>query len=282
MSDGQSRAASGTARSVAYLRAAHMVIDGKPPILDDSVIERLLGADARALILSRADHLQAPNMRGLRSHVVLRSRVAEDALADDAARGSRQYVILGAGLDTFAWRQPAWAAGLSVIEVDHPASQAEKQAMLAGAGLQIPKNLRFAAIDFESETLGQGLVRNGVDISKQASFSWLGVTMYLTRDAIDQVLETTAAFPPGSTITLTFAQPRADDEFGAWLAGRAAEAGEPWLSYFTPEEMEQTLRRAGYARIDFLGRDEATRRYYEGRSDGLVAPRRVSIVTATV
>jgi methyltransferase (TIGR00027 family) len=279
---GAPRAASSTARGVALLRAAHLVIDGKPPVLNDTVVARLLGGDIEAQIHARAAELQAPTVRGLRSHVVLRSRFAEDALRDAVADGAEQYVPLGAGLDTFAYRQP-WAHRLTIIEVDHPASQAAKRAALAAAGIEIPPNVRFADVDFERETLSHGLARCGVETAKRTFFSWLGVTMYLTRDAIEATLRTVLAFPRRSEIVFTFAPPNPDTgSAAAKIAEGAASAGEPWISYFTPEEVGAMLRSLGFSDASFLSREEAVRRYYANRTDGFAAPRRVSIVTARV
>lgn len=277
------RAASRTARGVAALRAAHLLIDGEPPVLNDTVVARLLDEEIVAQIRARADELQTPAMRGLRSHVVLRSRFAEDALGTAVENGAEQYVLLGAGLDTFAYRQPAWARSLAIVEVDHPASQGAKCAALAAAGIEIPANLRFAGIDFERETLAAGLARAGVDTAKHTFFSWLGVTMYLTRDAIEATLRAVLTFPKGSEIVFTFAQPNPDAESpGAKLAEGAASLGEPWISYFTPDDVGTMLRSLGFSDARFLSREEAVRRYYAGRADGLPAPRRVSIVIATV
>src|SRR3954452_2098755 len=280
---GAPRAASGTARGVAVLRAAHLVIDGTPPVLDDTVVARLLGGDVEAQIRARADELQTPTLRGLRSHVVLRSRFAEDALKDAAMDGVEQYVPLGAGLDTFAYRQPSWAHRLTIVEVDHPASQAAKRAALAAAGIEIPPNVRFADVDFERETLSHGLARCGADMAKRTFFSWLGVTQYLTRDAIEATLRTVLSFPKGSALVSTFVRPNPDPaSAAAKLAESAASAGEPWISYFTPEEVGAMLRSLGFSDARFLSREEAERRYYANRTDGFAVPRRVSIVTASV
>jgi methyltransferase (TIGR00027 family) len=281
--DAPPRTASATARSVAVLRAAHRIIDGEPALLDDTIIARLIGGDLDAQIRARIDELQTPLVRGLRSHVLLRSRFAEDSLEHAVTNGAGQYILLGAGLDTFAYRQPAWAAGLAIVEVDHPASQAAKRTALAAARIEIPANVSFAPVDFERETLTEGLVRGGVDLAKRSFFSWLGVTMYLTRAAIEQTLRTVLAFPNGSEIVFTFAQPSSDSASPSHqLAAGAASVGEPWISYFAPGDVETMLRSLGFARARFLTRDEAVRRYYAGRSDGLVAPQRVSIVSATV
>lgn len=280
---GAPRAASGTALWVAVLRAAHLVIDGTPAVLSDTVAARLLGGSIEAQIRARADELQTPDSRGLRSTVVLRSRFAEDSLMDAVAEGVEQYVLLGAGLDTFAYRQPPWARRLTIIEVDHPASQAAKRASLAEAGIEIPPNVRFADIDFERETLSHGLARCGVDTAKRTFFSWLGVTMYLTRDAIEATLRTVLSFPKRSAVVFTFVQPNPDPASGAArLAAGSASGGEPWISYFTPDEVEAMLRSLGFSDASFLAREEAERRYYANRTDGFAVPPRVSIVTASV
>src|SRR3569833_2473723 len=175
------RSASMTARGVAMLRAAHQLIDAPPPILDDPVIVRLLGPDAEARIRSEVERAQSAPARGIRSHVKLHSRYTEDRLHAAVGRGVDQYVLLGAGLDTFAYRQPHWARSLTIIEVDHPSSQADKRRLLATAGVDVPSNVRYADVDFEHETLADGLRRAGVDFQRPTFFSWLGVTMSLTR-----------------------------------------------------------------------------------------------------
>jgi methyltransferase (TIGR00027 family) len=276
------RAASSTAFGVAVLRAAHQIIDGPPPILDDSVVGRLLGPEIEQRIRGESEQLQTPMARGLRSHVVLRSRFAEDSLAAAVARGTRQYLLLGAGLDTFAYRQPAWARDITIVEVDQPANQAQKRAMLAAATVPVPPNVRYADIDFERESLADGLTRHGVDMSIPTFFSWLGVTMYLQRNAIVGVLRTVASFPHGLEIVLTFAQPAEEGDGVATFADRAAAAGEPWVSYFRPREIEELLLENGFAAVRFLTRTDAIARYYAVRPDGLQPPSRVSIALATV
>lgn len=273
------RAASGTAHGVAVMRAAHVIVDGKPPVLNDTVAVRLLGGNMEAQIRAHADDLQTPASLGLRSHVVLRSRFAEDTLMDAVADGIEQYVLLGAGLDTFAYRQPAWAHRLTIIEVDHPGTQAAKRAALAAAGIEIPPNVRFADIDFERETLAHGLARCGVNTAKPTFFSWLGVTMYLTREAIEATLRTVLSFPKRSEIVFTYAH---TDSAASKLATGSASAGEPWLSYFTPDEFGAMLRSLGFSDASFLSREEAERRYYANRTDGFPAPPRVTIGTARV
>jgi methyltransferase (TIGR00027 family) len=271
-----------TAVGVAWLRAAHQIIDAEPRILDDPVIVPLLGPEVARLLHEHPERAQTPGARALRSHVVLRSRYAEDELRAAVERGVRQYVVLGAGLDTFAYRQPAWAAPLRIFEIDQPASQRSKRERLDAAHIVIPPNVNFVAVDFQAESLADGLRRGGVDFAAPAFFSWLGVTMYLTRDAVEAVFRTIATFPPSSEVVFTFASRREEPQLASGLAERAAELGEPWLSYFEPPEVEELLRGLGFSRVSFLTPNESAARYFNDRSDGLPAPRRVSIGTATV
>lgn len=278
------RSSSRTALAVAWLRAAHQVLEAAPRILEDPVAPRLLGPDAESAIRTGMEPFQNRAARGLRSHVVLRSRHAEEQLQVAVQRGARQYAVLGAGYDTFALRQPPWAQALRIFEVDHPGSQADKRRRIAEAGLQAPANLVFAAVDFEHESLLDGLRRHGVDTAQPTFFSWLGVTMYLSKDAVAATLRATAAFAPGSGIVLTYAAPRGHDAGSdaaqAELAQRAARVGEPWQSWYEPQEIESALREAGYREVDFLTLEQARARYYDSRPADLPAPSRVSIVSA--
>jgi len=275
----QPREASRTAAGVAWLRAAHQIVDRPPRILDDPIAPALFG-DAAVHLAERRTELASPGALALRAHVLLRSRFAEDQLAAAARRGVGQYVVLGAGLDTFGYRQPDWATTLRIVEVDQPASQQDKRRRLADAGIVPPGNLIFAAVDFEAESLVDELARTGVDISVPTFFSWLGVSMYLTRDAVDTVFGAVASFPPSSELVFTFAQPRISG--APSIADRAAAAGEPWLTFFDPEDLARVLREAGFSAVQFLTREQAELRYFTGRSDALHTPRRVSIATATV
>jgi methyltransferase (TIGR00027 family) len=274
-----------TALGVAWLRAAHQLLDPPPRILEDPAAVALFGPTAADRLRAEETRLQAPGARVLRAHVLVRSRYAEDRLARAVERSVRHYVVLGAGYDTFIVRQPAWARDLRIVEVDRPAIQQEKQERLARAGLIVPDNVTFLSVDFETETLADALARGGVQPTERAFFSWLGVTMYLTEEAIDAVLATVAAYPAGSEIVLTFAQPRASDEDGApsarggpGLAERAAAVGEPWLSFFTPGALERKLRDAGFVEVEFLTPEAAEAAYF--RAGGLPFPPRVAIASA--
>jgi methyltransferase (TIGR00027 family) len=269
------------------LRAAHQLVDGEPRILVDAPIVQMVGTQAVEQIRAYASELQSPGSRGLRAHLVLRSRFAEDQLAAAVERGVRQLVILGAGLDTFAYRQPAWAHDLRIVEVDQPATQAAKRERLAGAAIEIPTNVTLAPVDFEATPLRQVLETNGLDLASPVFFSWLGVTMYLTESAVDAVLRTVAGLARGSEIVFTFSQPpAADDEpadgYTPLLAEAAAAMGEPWLTYFDVPVLDAKLRGLGFSNVEFLTQEAAHGRYFAGRTDGLFVPKRTSIVSAIV
>lgn len=278
------RHASRTAQGVALFRAAHQLLDARPLILDDPIALALVGPSGERAIRDDPDRFQTPGARALRSHVVIRSRFAEDRLALAAGRGVTQCIILGAGYDTFAFRQPEWARALRIIEVDHPATQELKRAQLASAGIETPPNVRFAAIDFEQESLEHGLRRHGIAFDEPTFFSWLGVTMYLTPDAVDAVFRTVVTFPASSEIVFTFAQPRVSNGVSGnadgSLAERAASVGEPWLTYMKPESILEQLGAIGFASVEFLTGVDAMWWYTRGRSDALPAPSRTTVASA--
>jgi len=275
------RQASRTALGVAALRAVHQVVDGLPKILDDTAVIPLLGSTIVDRVLSDRARLDAPGARALRSHVVLRSRYAEDRLAEAVQRGLRQFLVLGAGFDTFAYRQPAWAHDLRIFEVDQPASQQAKRARLEASGLAIPSNLTFVAADFEHRTLHDILVDGGVDINQPTFISWLGVTVYLTEPAIDAVFRFVASLPASSEIVFTF---YSRDPGGLRpLEERVAELGEPFKTWFEPAELDTKLRSFGFSEVTFLQPEEAAARYFpEPRPDHLPPPHRINTASARV
>jgi methyltransferase (TIGR00027 family) len=213
--------------------------------------------------------------RVFRAFMATRSRFTEDELADAVQRGVRQYIVLGAGLDTFAYRNPF--AELSVFEVDFPATQEGKRAMLAEAGIAIPENVTFVPLDFEHQTLAEGLAEAGVDRNQPAFFGWLGVVPYLTLEAFRSSIAAIAKFPAPTAVSFDFAlspeilNPRARMAF-EMLAERVAAAGEPFRLFFTPETLETELRGAAFSQVELTGADELNRRYFSGRSDGLELP----------
>src|SRR5215831_8024380 len=274
----EAQTASQTAVLTAMLRAAHQLIDDEPKIVNDPIAIALVDDITRERIATRPAALCSPGLMIPRPAVFLRSRYAEDLLARAVTHGVGQFVILGAGLDTFAFRQPAFADHLQIYEVDYPTTQAWKRERLAAAGVAVPKNVHWAPIDFEQQSLSAGLQDAGVDASRSAFFSWLGVTQYLTLPAIDATLKSVAAFPSPSTIVLSFMLPDDDlppEEVAAAraVANEAARKGEPWLSRIAPQDLADRLNRLGFREVIYLSPAEASTRYFAGRRDGLRAPR---------
>ena len=263
MQDGRPSA---TAQGAALLRAAHQLFDD-PRVLDDPLALRIIGAEGVAALRTDPAAFQTSERRHLRAFIAMRSRFAEDVLAQAMRRGVRQYVLLGAGLDTFAYRNSASEA-LRVFEVDHPATQVWKRQRLREADIVIPDSLTFTPIDFENQTLGRTLRAVGFHASQPAFFSWLGVTVYLTEAAVMQTLRYVASeTAPGSEIVFTFVPPQSGRE--STTARRTAALGEPWVTFFEPARLERDLRRMGFTAIEQLTPADANRRYFAERRDGL-------------
>ena len=264
-----------TALAVATLRAAHQLLDD-PLVLDDPFALRILGPAREAALRADPYVHNEPHARSLRGAMVVRSRFAEDELARSVAAGTRQYVVLGAGLDTFACRNPFAALGLRVFEVDHPATQAWKHGMLAEAALPHPACLTYAPVDFEHEhqTLGNTLETVGFEPNKKTFFSWLGVVPYLTLDAFRTTLAFTASLPAGSGIAFDYGLPREllskRGKAGFdYLSSRVRRAGEPFQLFFTPQQVSAELTAAGYTSIEDLNPASLTARYFSNRGDSL-------------
>src|SRR5580658_7137293 len=239
----QTGRASKTALRVAIRRAAHQLMD-RPPVLVDPIAVRLVGAGF-ARDMERAQHKVA---RDFRAFMAVRSRFVEDQLAAAVAKGVTQYVVLGAGLDTFAWRNPFPA--LRVFEVDFPATQEWKRHMVAEAGLDFPAELTFVPLDFEHKTLAAGLIEFGFDATLPAFFGWLGVVPYLTLEAFRATIRDVARMPAGSGVGFDYGlSPKVLGPLHRLalqaLSDRVAAAGEPFKLLFTPDEVERELRDAG-------------------------------------
>ncbi len=251
-------------------RAAHQVLD-QPPVLPDPIAVPLLGAHF-ALDREREAH---PLVRAFRAFMAARSRYAEDRLWGAVAAGVEQYVVLGAGLDTFAYRSPF--PDLRVFEVDFPATQEWKRTLLDAASIHVAENLTFVPLDFEHMTLGEGLADAGFDASAPAFFGWLGVVPYLTPAAFRATLQTIARQPRRSGVSFDYAlspesmSPSRRAVFEA-LAARVAAAGEPFQLFFTPEQLEAELHEAGFQEIEHTDSEQLNERYFRDRSDGLQLP----------
>lgn len=278
----EKHAASATSLGVASLRAAHQLIDNEPLLLKDPVILQLMGPIWSRRVRENPAAYERPELKHLRSHVVLRSRFAEDQLQIAWENGIRQYLILGAGLDTFSWRQPAGLQSLQIFELDHPATQAQKLQDIGQLGLALPENVHFIPADLESMALQEVLDQHGFDASQPSFISWLGVMVYLSMEAIDEVLEMVCKLPAGSRIVFTFSQRREQNEQPDSLGARAAALGEPWKTFFNPEELRARLLDHGFSEVSFLEPADAARLYYQDRTDDLPAPRNTSICLAIV
>ncbi|PYM09006.1 MAG: SAM-dependent methyltransferase [Candidatus Rokuibacteriota bacterium] len=259
---------SATAHRVAMRRAAHQILD-RPRVLDDPIALRIVGPRAEAAIRADPRRYQSRLGRLLRSFLVARSRVAEDALATAVAAGVRQYVVLGAGLDTFAYRNPYPAESLRVFEVDHPATQAWKRELLDRAGIPAPASLTFVPVDFETQALSERLRESGFRTEAPTFFSWLGVTMYLTRETVMATLAFVAGGPPGCGITFDYLIPPASlpllRRIGfLLLAHRLKAAGEPWRTWFDPTVLARDLRELGFTQLEDLDAATLDARYFDG------------------
>jgi methyltransferase (TIGR00027 family) len=259
-------------------RAAHQLYDEPPLVFTDPLALRVLSDDARAELSKREELERTPSARMMRAFLCARSRFAEDALERAVAAGVRQYVVLGAGLDTFAVRsampERPIDPGLRIFEVDHPTTQAWKRTCLEQSGVQVPDTVTFVPVDFEQEELMVRLVASGFDAGAPAFCSWLGVVPYLTREAAVGTLRALGALPAGSGVAFDYAvareslSPKQQAMFD-WLAERVARAGEPFRLGFDPVELGELLRECGFARVQDLDGDAISALYFAGRRDGL-------------
>jgi methyltransferase (TIGR00027 family) len=257
-----------TAQRVAERRAAHQLLDA-PLVFDDPLAVRVIGARAEANLPEQPKNFVAARFR---AYMAARSRFAEDELRAAVARGVRQYVILGAGLDTFAYRNPF--PELRVFEVDHPATQAWKRKRLAQVGIQVPSSMTFAPVDFSRETFDDGLKNASFDESAPAFFSWLGVTMYLDPEIVLGTLRAIREMHASNGVVFDYAVPRETLGFVGRLAldvvsRRVRKAGEPFRGFFAPADLVAKMRAMGYAHIEDLGSAEIDARYFSGRTDKL-------------
>ena len=280
------RKPSGTAISSAVMRAVHQIRDAEPKILTDNVSVGLVEGSTEEEILVQ-DRSQLDLFSALRAGLVLSSRFAEDQLERAVAAGIEQYVVLGAGLETFAFRQPAWARKIRIIEIDNPPTLEFKRERLAARSIHIPSNVEFCPIDFEHSTLSDGLAGVTFDLSRPSFFSWLSVTQYLTESSIEATLRFILRMPSPTQIVFTFVPP---DECLApstlpslhFLADMAAAVGEPWITRFRPEHWKDWLLKLGFSSVFHLTTQLANDRYFMGRTDALKASDDAQLIHATV
>lgn len=264
-----------TAVRVALWRALHVLADPPPHVLEDEIGLRLAAPDA--------GWRERPDMEPrwtspFRASIVARARFIEDLVEEQIGRGVTQYVILGAGLDTFAQRRPEIASHLQIFEVDQPGPQAWKRQRLIDLGFGIPNWLHLVPVDFEAgESWWDRLTTAGFDASRPAVVVSTGVSMYLTRDANLAAMRQVAALAQGSTLAMSFLLPveLADPEVrpGLEMAAKGARAsGTPFISFFTPEEMLALAREAGFKQARHVSAAALAERYFADRTDGLRPP----------
>jgi len=264
-----------TAVRVALWRAMHVQVDPPPHVIQDEVGLRLAAPDEGWR--GRPDmHPQWTS--AFRASIVARARFVEDLVTERAAAGVGQYVILGAGLDTFAQRRPEIASRLKVFEVDQPGPQAWKRQRLIELGYGVPDWLRLVPVDFEAgDAWWQRIAAAGFHAGKPAVVSSLGVSMYLTRDAVAATLRQIAGLAPGSTLVLSFLVPLelADPAVRPGLqraVDGARASGTPFISFFAPAEMLALARESGFQKVEHVSAEALTERYFAGRTDGLRPP----------
>ena len=279
---------SGTAFRVALRRAAHQLQDALPLVFTDPLAVRILGPPGAQELAHIPDANRRPYSAAMRAWVVARARLAEDVLAtagatmrrnevtDEApnpvSRPKMQYLVLGAGLDTFALRNPYPA--VQVFEVDHPATQAWKHEKLAAAGLALPASAKLVPVDFERQELESELFSAGFELVVPTITAWLGVVPYLTLEAFRSTLSFLGRLPAGSAVVFDYGLPREllppDEQLMRdSLASRVAQAGEPFQLFFAPQLLQVELQAMGLRVVEDLGRDELNGRYFAGRRDGL-------------
>jgi len=258
-----------TALATAFHRASHQVLE-QGRIVADPLALRILGADAQSIGRKAVEN---PSGRRMRLFIAVRTRFAEDALAAAFESGVRQVVVLGAGLDTYAYRNP-FGDRLRIFEVDHPATQAWKRQLLQDAAIPPPSSLTFVPVDFERETLAGRLAAAGFDRTQQTFFTWLGVVPYLKQEAVWSTLAFIASLPNGAHLVFDYSDPpaslspegRASHER---RARRVAGLGEAWVTYFETEKLHSELAALGFVEIEDLEPAQIGSRYFPGRAGPL-------------
>jgi len=280
-----------TAVGAAFGRASHVFLDDPPFVLEDSVSISLADAD-----VLRAVHLLTDDGRlkvtrddpsaMWRGSFVGRARFVEDCVAERARAGVNQYVILGAGLDTFAQRRADLMSRVRVFEVDEPATQGWKRARLRATGLDIPPNLHFVPLDFETgASWVEAITASGFDRARPTIVASTGVTQYIGSDALSSTLRDAAGLSPGTTFVSSFVLPAdridpGERELRRATEERAAARGAPWISFYTPEDIVGMARAAGFDNVHHVSREELNDRYFSARADGLRAPSGEQLIVA--
>ncbi|WP_118953308.1 class I SAM-dependent methyltransferase [Taibaiella helva] len=260
-----------TAVRTALWRALHVQIDAPPHIIEDSKGLQLVAPDEG---WQQRPDMHADFTKRLRASMVARARFIEDLVVTQCEAGVQQYVLLGAGLDTFAQRRPDMASRLQIYEIDQPGTQAWKQQRLQLLDWPMPQGLHFVPVDFEQTTWWEQLIGAGFDLQLPAVVACTGVTLYLTADAIKDTLQQAVRLAPGSTLAITFYLPmelmdEADQPLQQIAEKGAREAGTPFLSFFAPDEVLALAREAGFKETRIISSGDLDQQYFSGRTDGL-------------
>jgi len=284
MPDQSTPAADPTAVRVALWRALHVQVDPPPHVLEDEIGLKLAAPDEGWR--NRQD-MDPKFTQPFRASIVARARFIEDLVVEQAGRGVGQYVLLGAGLDTFAQRRTEIASRLKIFEVDQPGHQAWKRQRLMELGYGVPGWLKLVPLNFEvGDSWLQRIQAAGFDANQLAVVASTGVSMYLTREANLAALRQIASLAPGSTLAMTYFLPMEmadpDERFGRELAEKGARAsGTPFISFFTPEEMRALAREAGFQQVQTVPSATLAQRYLAGRTDGFKLPKSEEFLIAT-
>jgi methyltransferase (TIGR00027 family) len=279
--------ASMTARLCAASRGAHLRLDKAPHVLNDIYAEALSGFTKRQLDDCSVEQLAQFRSASTRATMSVRSRIVEDAVAENAKRGALQYVIFGAGLDSFALRRPEQLAHVDVFEVDHIATQAWKQKRIAEHGIEVPANLTFVDVNFETEQFEEKLVQSGLQRDVPTVFSLLGVSQYISEVAfLDLAKRAVELITDRSEFIMNFIPPvetlpAASADAVRSIAAKSATGGEPFVSYYTADQLATHLRDAGFLTVSHLSPEYIRRRYFDGRADGLTVGNVINLIRAS-
>ena len=264
-----------TADRVAIMRAAHQIFDN-PKVFEDPIALRIIGTQSVSDIRKDKRKFESRIHKYLRSIVAARSRFVEDELSVAINRGIRQYVILGAGLDTFAYRNPHSSNGLKVFEVDYPATQEWKRQQLDVAKIPIPESLTFTSINFENQALADQLRETGFRADEPSFFSWLGVTMYLSRETMMTTMKyISSSTPIGSGIVFDYVISPSSQKFlrrliFRLLSNKVRSFGEPWQTFYDPNSLIKDLKAIGFTKAEDIGPEEINARFFNDRADKLM------------
>jgi methyltransferase (TIGR00027 family) len=281
-----------TAVGAAFGRAAHVILDDPPYVFEDTLsiqladedvlrAAQMLGSDGR--LAATRDDPGAP----WRGTFVGRARFVEDLVGDRLAMGANQYVILGAGLDTYAQRRPEVTSRLRIFEVDEPKTQRWKQDRLRDLAMPVPQHLRFVPLNFESgDSWVNAISMTGFDVTQASVVASTGVTQYISVDALTTTMREASELGPGTTFVCTFVLPvdlidPDERELRSVTEARAAARGSPWISFYSPDELLSLARATGFEEVRHVSASELNERYFVARSDGLTAASGEHLITAT-